>query len=1220
MKYGRILCFCVCFWLTSLPLTAQLTNKGKDFWIAYTSHLEGLNSAMGVYITSPVNTTGTIQVGKETPKNITIKANEVYKVFIGSTNIPGMDFSNNSVYLSLTDGIHGSAGIRVTTADPVSVFSQILRNEKNGATMVLPVTSLGSEYVVPGHYSTAEAGPNTYGEYSSVAVVATQPNTIIEVTPAFESRNLKPAGKTIQITLPNAGDVYMLDSKRKEDISGTIVRSVSSGIGNCKPIAVFSGSTWSSFNCTAAPEAASGDNLYQQIFPVHTWGRKFVGVPFGKANTTYRIFFKDQQTVIKVQQFNGTVITLTKPTASLANMTSFLSDQPVLITASQAVSVVQYMDAGNCINSCVVQKGTDCYGDADMVILNPVEQFINDVQFFSADRAYAPPAQSAITDHFVNIIIDKKFKQSVRIDNALPKGNFVEIQGTDYAYLQEDLTISSSANPVHRITADTGFSAIVYGVGVGESYAYNGGTGLKDISYRSRITNPYASTDSAITCINTPIQLSVPLEFEPTRITWDFSAAQHMNPSTTIGPVTNPVADSLRVINGTVFYYYSTGKSHTFSQPGTDTVTVHIYADNAGGCGPVDRVMRIPITVLPKPVASFKWDHTRCASDSVQFTALGEGNRFLWNMGNGSVYDKRDSVLKVLYRQSGDYAVSMQSVTDIGCISDPLTLKLVIPEAPKAGFLASAIRCVDSDIVFTDASVTPDGQLVQWQWNFDDGRGIITKTTNAQETIRYPSSGVKQVSLVVMNNNGCKSLPFKLIPDFVIHPSPESGFILPEVCLNDAAAQFIDSSKIAGGSSADFTYQWNFNAGVAPVNPGPDRTTGTEKNPVVKYNKAAHYNVTLEVRSKEGCAASKTSVFTVNGAVPKAAFDITSPLTLCSNKAVSLINRSTVDFGVVTRLEITWDLLNNPGIVEADEDPQPGKQYTHKYQLTANTTQSYTIRMRVFSGGNSCMHETTQTIVVHPAPESFFEVNPTAVCYNEPVNLFDRSNARTSSPVAGWYWDLGKGDIRTNQHPVKRFQDSGIQLIRLAVINDKGCISDTFTRQVEVFPNPVIWMGNKTLTVMEHTSITLSPVWVYGNNLQFNWTPVSFLGSTSTFTTVSTPLDDITYRLTVTGIGNCAVSDTVRVILLKTPVIPNAFSPNGDGIHDVWDIKYLERYPGATVDIFNRFGQVVYRSSGYSRPWDGKLNGKVLPIGTYYYIVNPKNGRPLMSGAITIIK
>jgi gliding motility-associated-like protein len=1218
--YGRIVCMFVCLWLISVNSTAQVSNKGKDFWIAYTSHLEGVNSVMGIYITSTVNTTGTIQVGKEIPKTIIIKANEVYKVFVGAGNIQGMDFSNKSVYLSLTDGIHTSAGIRITTTDPVSVFSQILGNDKNGATMVLPVAALGSEYVVPGHYSSSEAGPNTYGEYSSVAVVATQPNTIIEVIPAFESRNLKPAGKAIQVMLPNAGDVYMLDSKRKDDISGTLVRSVSSGTANCKPIAVFSASTWSSFNCVAAPGAATGDNIYQQIFPVHTWGRKFVGIPFGKAYTNYRIFFKDPQTVIKVQQFNGTLITLTKPSASLANMTSFLSDKPILITGSHEISVVQYMDAGNCANSCVVQRGTDCYGDADMVVLSPVEQFINDVQFFSADRSYTPPVQSAITDHFVNIVIDKRFKQSVRIDNALPKGNFVDVQGTDYTYLQEDLTTSSSLNPVHRITADTGFSAIVYGVGVGESYAYNGGTGLKDISYRTRIINPYASIDSAVTCTNTPIQISVPLEFEPTRLTWDFSAAQNINPSQTTGPFTNPVADSSRIINGTVYYYYSTGKSYTFSQPGIDTVTVHVYADNPGGCGPTDRLMRIPITVLPKPVASFKWDHTRCASDSVLFTALGEGSRFLWNMGNGAVYDKRDSILKELYLQSGDYNVSMRSITEMGCVADPLTLKLVIPEAPKASFVASAIRCENTDITFTDGSFTPDGQLVQWQWNFDDGRGLVTKTTNASETIRYSMSGVKQVSLIVMNNNGCKSLPFQLLPDFIIHPSPEPGFILPEVCLNDAAAQFTDTSKIASGSTADFTYKWNFNTGNLPVNPGPDRLTGTEKNPVVKYNKAAHYNVSLEVRSKEGCTATKTSVFTVNGAVPKAAFDILSASSLCSNKEVNLINRSTVDFGAVTRLEITWDLLNNPGVIEVDEDPLPDKQYRHKYQLVSNIAQSYTIRMRAFSGGNSCVHETTQTIIVNPSPQSLFEVSPSEICYNELVNLFDRSKSGTASPLARWHWDLGKGDIRTIQNPVKRFLDSGWQSLSLVVENDNGCISDTFTRTIQIFPNPVLLMGNKTITVMENTIIKLSPVFVYGTNLQFSWTPVSFLGSTSTFTTVSTPLDDITYRLTVTGIGNCMVSDTIRIILLKTPVIPNAFSPNGDGIHDVWDIKYLERYPGATVDIFNRFGQIVYRSSGYSRPWDGKLNGKVLPIGTYYYIVNPKNGRPVMSGSITIIK
>jgi gliding motility-associated-like protein len=84
-------------------------------------------------------------------------------------------------------------------------------------------------------------------------------------------------------------------------------------------------------------------------------------------------------------------------------------------------------------------------------------------------------------------------------------------------------------------------------------------------------------------------------------------------------------------------------------------------------------------------------------------------------------------------------------------------------------------------------------------------------------------------------------------------------------------------------------------------------------------------------------------------------------------------------------------------------------------------------------------------------------------------------------------------------------------------------------------------------------------------------------------------------------------------------MIPNAFSPNGDGINDTWQIEYLESYPGTTVDIFNRYGQKVFSSVGYTKPWDGKYNGKVLPVGTYYYVINPKNGRSTMSGSVTII-
>ena len=109
-------------------------------------------------------------------------------------------------------------------------------------------------------------------------------------------------------------------------------------------------------------------------------------------------------------------------------------------------------------------------------------------------------------------------------------------------------------------------------------------------------------------------------------------------------------------------------------------------------------------------------------------------------------------------------------------------------------------------------------------------------------------------------------------------------------------------------------------------------------------------------------------------------------------------------------------------------------------------------------------------------------------------------------------------------------------------------------------------------------------------------------------------------RLNLTGQGGCMVSDTIFIQVLLAPEVPNAFSPNGDGINDTWRIKYLESYPGATIDVYNRYGQNVFRSVGYDVDWDGTVNGKPLPIGTYYYIINPKNGRQIITGSVTLIK
>jgi gliding motility-associated-like protein len=85
-------------------------------------------------------------------------------------------------------------------------------------------------------------------------------------------------------------------------------------------------------------------------------------------------------------------------------------------------------------------------------------------------------------------------------------------------------------------------------------------------------------------------------------------------------------------------------------------------------------------------------------------------------------------------------------------------------------------------------------------------------------------------------------------------------------------------------------------------------------------------------------------------------------------------------------------------------------------------------------------------------------------------------------------------------------------------------------------------------------------------------------------------------------------------------VIPNAFTPNGDGINDKWAIKYIENYPKCTVDIFHRWGGKVFSSVGYGVHWDGRSKGTDLPAGTYYYIINLKNGLSSMSGWVAIIR
>lgn len=1212
MKKYRFLLFLISTLGHLLVNGQDFSNKGKDFWLGYGFHV---NMGAGVpanqnniqdmvlYFTSDKNATVTLDIpGIGYTKTYTVIANQV------TTSDPIPKTGTQDARISGPGTF--KRGIHIVSDVPIVAYAHIYNASVSGASLLFPTNTLGKDYYSVNYTQSSNA---TFSN-SFFFVVATEDNTTVEITPSVSNLNGLAPGVATTVTL-NTGEIYSVmgttTGNQGTDLTGSRIRSISAnGSGGCKKIAVFSGAGKISIG---GGGTGSADNLFAQAFPAVAWGKKYLTAPTGsQPNNYYRICVTDPATVVKL---NGVVLPATALVNKFyyqfknANATGTNPAVPNLIEADKPILVAQY---------CTTQgqdgnPNTNPGGDPEMIYLSPVEQTINNITLYSANK-------NLILQSYINVIIKNGGTASFTLDGNKISGFQPHPQEPNYSYAIVPVTAGS-----HTLYSDTGFNAIAYGFGSAESYGYNAGTNVRDFTPSATFQNPYSRIDSAVTCVNTPLQLSVPLAFVPASIKWDFSAAPNISPATSIGPLTSFTPDSTQSLNGQTLNYYSPGKTFTFTSANTaairDTIKLYTTSATPDGCGSTDQVFTLPVTVKELPVAAFSVTAGGCANDPVTFTdqsnvTQGSIKRWFWDFGDGTTADLTTAAVSPkTYNSPASYTIKLKVASDIGCLSTESTQTVQQTAKPVAGFTATVLKCVDKDVVFTDASTSATGTISKWSWNLDNGAGVITNTTNAPVTTKYTTDGIKAVSLKVATATGCESDPFT--PAFAINPSPQPGFILPEVCLSDAFALFTDTSKISDGSQAQFKYQWNFNAGTPAVSPGPSATSSTLKDPQIKYAKSDNYKVSLTVTSKDGCVANLVQDFTVNGSIPKAAFEFANAAPYCGVKPVRLKNTSTVDFGFVTKLEIYWDYTNNPTVKETDENPAPGKIYPHSY-ADPTSPKTYTIRMVAYSGGTACSDVTSQTITVYPQPKASFTVSASQLCYGDIINFTDKSYSG-SSAVANWAWNLAGGDISTLQNPNKQFNDSGLFTVSLYFLNADGCISDTATQSLTVYPNPKLVLPHK-ITVLIGGQVTLTPTYVYGNELAYLWTPSTYLSSDTAATPKAIPEDDITYRLKLTAKGGCSVTDTIFIRVLKGPEVPNAFSPNGDGINDTWRIKYLDGYPGATIDVYNRYGQIVFRSLGYDVEWNGTRNGNPLPVGTYYYIINPKNGRQIITGSVTIIK
>jgi gliding motility-associated-like protein len=156
-------------------------------------------------------------------------------------------------------------------------------------------------------------------------------------------------------------------------------------------------------------------------------------------------------------------------------------------------------------------------------------------------------------------------------------------------------------------------------------------------------------------------------------------------------------------------------------------------------------------------------------------------------------------------------------------------------------------------------------------------------------------------------------------------------------------------------------------------------------------------------------------------------------------------------------------------------------------------------------------------------------------------------------------------------------------------------------------------------TVVEGDAVELEGT--ANGNYPVIWTPSQTLTfpAGNQLRPMAAPTVTTTYTLSA-KVGDCTDESKVTVTVLPRVRIPNAFSPNGDGLDDTWEIDRIAEYPNSRVVIFNRWGSKLFETTGYRRgnEWNGTINGQPAPIGTYYYLITLGNGKSY-TGPLTIV-
>lgn len=170
----------------------------------------------------------------------------------------------------------------------------------------------------------------------------------------------------------------------------------------------------------------------------------------------------------------------------------------------------------------------------------------------------------------------------------------------------------------------------------------------------------------------------------------------------------------------------------------------------------------------------------------------------------------------------------------------------------------------------------------------------------------------------------------------------------------------------------------------------------------------------------------------------------------------------------------------------------------------------------------------------------------------------------------------------------------------------------------DIYPRPLINAGPDR-TLFAGRSIQLLASSDGNSSNQYQWSPSLYLSDATVLMPIASPVSTQTYTLKVTSPKNCVNVDQAVVTVVDKLYIPTAFTPNGDGKNDRWTIPNLDLADGTLVQVFDRYGQVVFTSSGAAVNWDGSFRGVPLASGVFIYTIKYADGF-FQKGLLTLIR